>query len=122
MESDALSTGFRAAAPADVVLKQLHSLADLAGTWVGKGFSLISVPDRNCDPPFNLKLNATKEILTFTPVGAPIPDRGSEQEDIFFVGLHYFQQVSDALTNAALHLEPGLWLPIPQTLVPDQEK
>ena len=95
------STNFRAApAPADV-LEQLKYLKSLTGTWVGNGFSLISVPSRNSNPPFRLKLNATKEILTFTPVGAPIPNRGSK-EDIYFPGLHYFQQVSDAVDERGL--------------------
>jgi hypothetical protein len=113
------STNFRAApAPADV-LENLEHLKGLVGTWVGNGFSLISVPTRNSKLPFRLKLNATKEILTFTPIGAPIPNRGSK-EDIYFLGLHYFQQVSDAVTNEALHLEPGIWLPIPETKAPKQ--
>jgi hypothetical protein len=118
----ALSTGFRAAAPANVVLEQLYSLADLSGTWVGNGFSLVSLPDFEHGAPFRLMLNATKEILTFEPIGAPIPNRGSGQKDIRFLGLHYFQQVSDNQSNQALHLEPGLWLTIPDTSVPKQKE
>ena len=53
----------------------LGPLADLAGTWVGAGFNLISLPDFDSTPPstgpkpFRLKLNATREILQFTPIG-----------------------------------------------------
>lgn len=115
-----LSTGFRSAAPAEVVLEQLNYLANLSGTWIGNGFSLISLPDRGSPHRFRLKLTPTKEIMTLRPIGAPIPNRGSAQEDISFLGLHYFQQVSDAVTNAALHLEPGLWLTIPATEAPRQ--
>jgi hypothetical protein len=106
----------------ETVIQQLGPLGDLAGTWIGNGFSLVALPDRKFNPPFRLQLNATKEVLTFTPVGAPIPDHGSEQGDISFVGLHYFQQVSDAETSSALHLEPGIWLPIPRTEAPKLPK
>ena len=32
--------------------------------------------------------------------------------------MHYLQQVTDAVTRGALHLEPGLWLNIPATTSP----
>lgn len=61
----------------------LGPLADLTGTWIGSGFTLISLPD--FDPklpstgpkPFRLKLNSTVEILEFDPIGAEVPNRGS---------------------------------------------
>jgi hypothetical protein len=93
------------------VQASLGDLGELTGTWMGTGFSLISLPDPGKDPPFRLKLNATREILIFTPIGAKIPDRPRME----FRGLHYFQQTSDAFTSEALHLEPGIWLPIPDT-------
>jgi hypothetical protein len=111
---------FRAAPPIASVLPQLGHLSNLPGTWVGSGFNLIALPDKHDDKPFRLKLSATKETLSFTTVGAPIPNRGSAQDDISFLGLHYFQQVSDAVTNEALHLEPGLWLNLPSTTAPLQ--
>lgn len=111
---------FRASAPYANVLAQLGPLADLPGTWVGNGFNLISLPDKHDNKPFRLKLNATRETLTFTPIGGPIPNRGSAQDDIAFLGLHYFQQVSDAVTNEGLHVEPGLWLHLPMTTAPQQ--
>jgi hypothetical protein len=113
-----MSTLFRASAPFAVSQPQLGPLAELPGTWVGNGFNLISLPDHQGGKPFRLKLNATREVLTFAPVGGPIPNRGSAQNDIEFLGLHYLQQVSDAPTNAALHLEPGLWLNVPSTTAP----
>jgi hypothetical protein len=87
---------------------------------MGSGFNLISLPDKHENKPFRLKLSATHETLTFTPIGAPIPNRGSAQDDIAFLGLHYFQQVSDAITNEARHIEPGLWLNLPMTTAPEQ--
>ena len=113
-----MSTAIRASAPVATSIPRLGPLAELPGTWVGKGFNLISLPDFADKKPFRLKLNATQETLTFAPVGGPIPNRGSGQGDIEFLGLHYLQQVSDAVTSAALHLEPGLWLNVPATTTP----
>jgi hypothetical protein len=113
-------SAFRAAGPQTTIGERLGPLAELPGTWVGNGFSLISLPDWHDNQPFRLQLNATKETLSFTVIGAPIPDRGSQQDDITFLGLHYFQLVSDAMTNENLHSEPGLWLNVPGTTAPQQ--
>jgi hypothetical protein len=111
----------RVAPPSSDLMRRLGPLADLAGTWMGNGFSLVSLPPDDENPLFRLRVQATTEFLTFTPIGAPIPDRaGPEQKDISFLGLHYFQQISDASTNQAMHLEPGILLPIPTTCNPEQ--
>jgi hypothetical protein len=110
---------FRASAPAAALHAELGPLTELPGTWVGQGFNLIALPNfanGNTPLPFRLKLTATREMLTFTSIGAPIPNRGETQPDIFFVGVHYFQQVSDASNLSGLHLEPGMWLNLPPTL------
>jgi hypothetical protein len=110
---------FRASAPSAQLHTQLGPLTELPGTWVGKGFNLIALPNfanDNKPLPFRLKLTDTRETLNFTSIGGPIPNRGETQPDIFFVGVHYFQQVSDAATLGGLHLEPGLWLNLPPTL------
>ncbi len=109
---------FRASAPTAEAGPDLGPLLELPGTWVGSGFSLISRPDKHDDKPFFLELNSTRETLTFTQIGAPIPNRGSGQDDIFFLGVHYLQQISDAVTQGALHLEPGMWLNLPATTEP----
>jgi hypothetical protein len=85
---------------------------------MGTGFSQISRPDHQHHKPFFLQLDATIEALTFDAIGAPIPNRGSEQNDIFFRGVHYFQEISDRVTNGGLHLENGMWLNIPATEAP----
>jgi len=112
---------FRAGAPITSTIAQLGPLGDLPGSWVGNGFNLISLPDFQDSRPFRLKLNATRETLNFTPIGGPIPNRGSAQDDIAFLGLHYFQQVSDAVTNEGMHVEPGLWLNLPMTTKPMEQ-
>jgi hypothetical protein len=120
IQPHALSERIRAAAPFASVLPQLGHLGNLPGTWVGSGVNIIALPDKHDDKPFRLKLSATRETLNFKTIGAPIPNRGSAQDDIRFLGLHYLQQVSDAVTNQALHLEPGLWLNLPSTTAPMQ--
>jgi hypothetical protein len=114
----ARTTVLRAGAPTDTTQAQLGPLAELPGAWSGKGFNLVSLPDKHDNKPFRLMINATMETLSFTPIGGPIPNRGSGQDDIFFLGLHYLQQVSDAITSEGIHLEPGLWLNLPATTVP----
>lgn len=101
----------RAAPPAGAG-DPLGPLSELPGNWFGNGFNLVSLPDKQDDKPFRLMVNAYHETLTFTPTGM-IPNRGSVQDDIFFFGLVYLQQITDASTNEALHVEPGLWLNLP---------
>jgi hypothetical protein len=111
----------RASAPAETHLRHLGPLHNLGGTWVGSGFNLISLPDFADGKPFRLKLNATHETLEFSQIGGNVPNRGSQgQNDINLFGLTYLQRVSDAVTNGALHIEPGLWLFVPETDVPKQ--
>jgi hypothetical protein len=104
------------------VASSLGPLTDLAGTWIGSGFALVSLPDFDSRPPstgpkpFRLKLSSTREILEFAPIGGAVPNRGSTgQDDISIFGLRYLQRVSDAVTNEALHIEPGFWLNVPRT-------
>ena len=97
---------------------ELGPLKELPGAWIGSGFNLIARPAKHENRPFFLELNATKEILEFTAISGPIPNRGSKQDDISYLGLSYIQRVSDSFTNGGLHIEPGLWLNIPPTTVP----
>ena len=114
----------RASAPVAKHQSQLGPLHELGGTWVGRGFDLISLPDFDNPPPagpqpFRLKLNATVENLEFRQIGGNVPNRGSTgQNDINIFGLTYLQRVSDATTSGALHIEPGLWLHVPSSTVP----
>jgi len=87
---------------------------------MGNGFNLVTLPDKQDNQPFRIKLSATRETLTFSQIGAPIPNRGSAQDDIEFLGLHYLQMINDAVTHEALHLEPGIWLNVPATTQPKQ--
>jgi hypothetical protein len=91
-------------------------LGQLPGDWTGRGFSILSLPNnypKNPTAKFQLMMNATIEDTQFTRIGAPIPDRGNTQDDIFFLGMTYLQKVSDAQTLEGIHIEPGLLLNLP---------
>jgi hypothetical protein len=112
----------RASEPLETVMNDLGPLRELPGTWVGGGFNLISVPtfseptsDGNIFRPLP---NLTQETLTFRLIGGAIPNRGSHQNDIFFPGLHYLQQVSDMVSHGGMHFETGFLLNVPATKPP----
>ena len=104
----------------------LGPLAGLAGKWSGRGFNVIWRPDHRPGPNRFLELNVTSELLEFTPITGPIPNRGFLQPDINMFGLTYLQQISDAnvkdanLKAAGLHIEPGLWAVVPKTSDPNE--
>lgn len=102
------------------VLQNLGLLAGLAGTWHGTGFNLIARPDKQGGGDLFLELNQTTEMLVITPIGSDIPNRGFAQDDIDLFGLTYLQQISDAQTGGALHIEPGVWVTSPNTVDPSQ--
>jgi hypothetical protein len=125
---------FRPGPPIGQQSTDLGLLAGLTGRWTGKGFNLISLPDFDSNPPstgpkpFRLLMNATLETLEFIPIGADVPNRGSElasdptkgQDDILIYGLRYLQRISDLNALQPLHLEPGFWLNVPASTVPQQ--
>src|SRR6202451_1250693 len=103
----------RLATPNEEVLTSLGLLAELAGTWHGKGFNLIARPDREGNAPLFLELNQTSETLRFDPIATSIPNRGNSQDDIELFGLTYLQKITDTVTGGALHIEPGIWIHVP---------
>jgi hypothetical protein len=100
------------------VLEQLGFLSELAGTWQGSGFNLVGRPDFDDQTNVFLELNLTTEILKFDPISSVIPNRGFVNTDIDLYGLTYLQQISDATTGGALHIEPGIWITQPPTANP----
>ena len=95
------------------VLNDLGFLSALAGTWHGKGLNLIARPDGVGGNPLFLELNQTDETLRVQPIGSDIPNRGNGIPDIDLFGLTYLQKISDTVTGGALHIEPGLWVHVP---------
>jgi hypothetical protein len=112
------TTSFRGIGNAGELAERLGPLADLPGQWHGGGFNLIARPDFTGHNDIFLELSLTRESLVFNTIGSPIPNRGSAQDDIDLAGAHYLQQISDASTGGALHIEPGIWLSVPATHVP----
>jgi hypothetical protein len=105
----------------------LGPLNGLAGKWSGEGFNVIWRPHYGNEQNHFLELNLTRELLEFTPIKGPIPNRGLLQPDINMYGLTYLQQISDANQKdttkqnpAGLHIEPGLWAVVPQTSRPPE--
>lgn len=111
-------TSFRGVPDHHTLGENLGPLKDLPGRWSGFGFNLIARPDFSGHNDIFLELNLTKETLDFRTIGSPVPNRGSAQGDIELFGVHYLQQISDATTGGALHIEPGIWLNIPATTAP----
>ena len=122
----------------NISARGLGLLADLEGTWVGSGFTLISLPafdnvNKALPALFRVQLNRTIETLSFSQIGGAVPNRGRAitasaidasstaatvtvtggQHDTQLRGLTYLQKVSDAKTNAALHIETGMWMSVP---------
>jgi uncharacterized protein (TIGR03083 family) len=94
-------------------------LDQLVGTWHGTGFNTIWRPHFPDSPQDRfLELNLTDEILAFSPINGPIPNRGLLQKDIKMFGLTYMQQISDSSDEAGLHVEPGIWAIVPETTNP----
>jgi hypothetical protein len=97
--------------PAEVASK-LGPLADLEGTWKGaSGWNLIAVPSRsNGTPEFTLLIQNYSETITFTPISAPVPNRGGAKQQ-FITGLLYELVINDLqYPNGVLHIENGMWL------------
>jgi hypothetical protein len=107
----------RLSGPAHQVADSLGPLAGLVGTWMGsKGWEIIAVPAALGHPPrgeaFRLIVRPYIEIITFVPIGAPVPNRGYP-DDLFITGVQYEMRITDAETNQPLHLETGMWLYLP---------
>lgn len=70
-----------------------------------------------------LELNFTKEALSFSPPLGSVPNRGSgSQGDIFLNGVPYLWSVvyvTIPATPVGIHHEPGIWIVLPATNVPD---
>ena len=101
----------------------LGPLADLIGTWKGRGFNQIWRPFHGSQDRF-LELNETIETLEFDEIPGDIPNRGFLQDDINLHGIRYLQQIQDAHVlgpngkPAGIHIEPGLWINTPHTTNP----
>jgi len=94
------------------IADKLGPLAGLEGTWKGaSGWNLIAVPSMlNGKPEFTVLIQQYSETITFTPITAPVPNRGGLTQQ-FITGLLYELTINDMkYPNGILHIENGMWL------------
>ncbi|MGA2416545.1 MAG: heme-binding protein [Candidatus Sulfotelmatobacter sp.] len=114
----------------------LGPLSAFVGDWVGNGFNTIFRPDSTATPtplpnpvpppppPRDniLELNLTSESLSFSPSLGSVPNRGTAaQPDAFLNGVPYLQTINDITIHGesvGIHVEPGIWIHVPSTTVP----
>jgi hypothetical protein len=109
-----LGSFVRLSGDAEQVSDSLGPLANLVGTWVGNhGWNMIAVPQGKS---FLLLVRPFIETITFYPLGAPVPDRAPEGDELFITGLGYDLRVTDAGTNQPMHIENGMWLLLNQDI------
>jgi LysM repeat protein len=109
----------------------LGPLAAFTNKFTGRGFNTIFRPQNSATPtelpipqPDSdniLELNLTIEVLSFMEPLGSVPNRGSQQADIFLNGVPYLQSISDVtdpLKATPIHLEPGIWVIVPPTTDP----
>ena len=78
--------------------------------WIGsQGWELIAVPEGNPGGPegFTFIARPYVEVVSFTPIGAPVPNRGGPVGEMFITGLMYDMRITDLVTNEPLHLKTG---------------
>ncbi|HEY2194685.1 MAG TPA: heme-binding protein [Actinomycetospora sp.] len=114
----------------------LGGIAGFTGTFRGNGLNTIFRPQDFAVSPTPLpkpahgpndnilELNLTEESLAFSDPLGSIPNRGFVQGDAFLNGIPYVQKVKDVSDPAHpvdIHFEPGVWLSVPKTDVPEEE-
>ena len=120
------------AAPAE---PDLGGIAGFVGTFRGNGLNTIfrpqdfavtptPLPNPANGPNDNiLEINLTEETLAFSKALGSIPNRGMVQGDAFLNGIPYVQKINDVSVPASpigIHFEPGIWLSVPPTTVPEE--
>jgi hypothetical protein len=120
------------AAPAE---PDLGGIAGFVGTFRGNGLNTIfrpqdfavtptPLPNPANGPNDNiLEINLTEETLAFSTALGSIPNRGMVQGDAFLNGIPYVQKINDVSVPAnpvGIHFEPGIWLSVPATTVPQE--
>lgn len=109
-----LGSFVRLSGDATEVSDSLGPLAGLVGTWVGNhGWNMVAVPKGDT---FLLLVRPFIETITFYALGAPVPDRAPNGDELFITGLGYDLRVTDAGTNQPMHIENGMWLLVNQDI------
>lgn len=120
----------------------LGALSLLPGVWSntpnlpGRGWNMIALPFAGTPLNYRLLLNQYNEKLKFSLVSNAVPNRGIVKDgatvveaDQFLVALEYQQSITQVAADdfpksgdagppdAAIHLEPGLWLQMANEVV-----
>ena len=118
-----------------VAAPPLGPLAAFTGTFMGRGLNTIFRPNSTKTPtglpttPVGpndnvLELNLTSETLSFSAPLGNVPNRGSgQQPDAALNGVPYLQTISDVTVPSqpvGIHFEPGLWMAVPETDIPQE--
>jgi hypothetical protein len=126
----------RLAALAAPAAPDLGGIAGFIGTFSGTGLNTIfrpqdfavtptPLPNPATGPNDNiLEINLTEETLSFSAALGSIPNRGMVQGDAFLNGIPYLQTINDVSVPAnpvGIHFEPGVWLSVPATTVPEED-
>jgi hypothetical protein len=122
-------------APAAAPEADLGPLVAFAGIFAGNGFNTIFRPNNAVTPtplPIPLaapgdnilELNLTFDSIAFSSSLGAVPNRGTQpQGDIELNGVPYLQTVNDVTTSVPgviIHVEPGLWMSVPETDTPKE--
>ena len=125
----------RLAAEAAPAAPDLGGIAGFIGTFRGSGLNTIfrpqdfavtptPLPKPATGPNDNiLEINLTEETLAFSAALGSIPNRGMVQGDAFLNGIPYVQKINDVSVPASpvgIHFEPGVWLSVPTSTVPEE--
>ena len=125
----------RLAAEAAPAGPALGGIAGFTGTFRGNGLNTIfrpqdfavtptPLPNPATGPNDNiLEINLTEETLSFSAALGSIPNRGMVQGDAFLNGIPYLQTINDVSVPAnpvGIHFEPGVWLSVPASTVPQE--
>ena len=125
----------RLTAEAALAAPNLGGIAGFTGTFSGNGLNTIfrpqdfavtptPLPKPGTGPNDNiLEINITEETLAFSPALGSIPNRGMVQGDAFLNGIPYLQTINDVSVPAnpvGIHFEPGVWLSVPATTMPQE--
>ena len=125
----------RLAAEAAPAAPDLGGIAGFIGTFRGSGLNTIfrpqdfavtptPLPKPATGPNDNiLEINLTEETLAFSAALGSIPNRGMVQGDAFLNGIPYVQKINDVSVPASpvgIHFEPGVWLSVPASTVPEE--
>jgi len=106
-----LKNGLRLGGSIENMHADLGPLSELVGTWMGNsGFNIVFVPDTTNGFKHKLLAREYTELITFTPVQSPVPNRSGNGPTQYIAALLYQLTICDKKTMETMHVENGMWL------------